>query len=107
MKQLVNARVDIETYLLLKAQNVNISSMIRNALRAAVDTEISEEEEELRTMIDKDKELQSEISKRLAENTMKLAIIKEKKQQEYDRMMKELPAHGQSLREAGVLEFDL
>lgn len=103
MSQQVHAFIDDETYLMLKSQKVNISEMIRNALRAAVNVELPEEESELMDLIDTDKKKMSEVSKRLSENSMKLAIIQEKREQERKVQLERALALDRGLREAGAL----
>lgn len=107
MRQQVHAFIDQETYLLLKAQNINISAMIRNALTAAVDSEITQEESELQSMINKNKEELQKLNKTLSENVMKLAILRERKEQETQKIMKEMPAYKKTIQESGVLNWDM
>ena len=63
--------------------------------------------DELEKEIEKSRNVIKEQEKKLQAATVQLSIKKIRQKEEYDRMMKELPAHGQSLKEAGVLEFDL
>ena len=99
-KQLINAFIDLETYLALKSQEANVSELVRNALRAAVSAEIPEEEQHLLDLIDEDKKMINDASKRLSVNSMKLAILRDRRKKDEANREINLDSVEDTLREA-------
>jgi hypothetical protein len=104
-KQLISAFVDLETYLALKSQEVNVSEIVRNALRAAVECDIPEDEEFLVDEIKKDREVIREASKRLSKNSMKLSVLQEKRAKTQKELETAQDDYHETLKRGGALDF--